>query len=166
MELTGQFPIHQAQVKRCIRCREEKVLTEFVKQSSLRDGYSSLCKACRRIRDRAAYTPEKGWRNYIKTKFGILPEDYDRMLAAQGGKCAICGRTDSKSLLDPDNNAAHGSINKLHIDHDHETGQIRALLCGTCNRGVGMFLDDPELVEEAARYLRQWKQADDVKDTA
>ena len=143
--------------KRCSVCREVKSLEEFVKARQKRDGYTGRCKACKSKKDRANYTTEKGRRGWLRQKFGITPEDYDQMLADQGGRCAICGREDSKSILNPNKPAAHKSIHRLHVDHDHETGQVRALLCGTCNRGIGMFLDNADLVYAAATYLRSWE---------
>ena len=62
--------------------------------------------------------------------YGITPEDYDRMLEEQGGRCAMC-RTD-----DP---GGHGGVKHFHVDHDHETGVVRGLLCDTCNRGLGTY---------------------------
>ena len=65
------------------------------------------------------------------------------MLAAQHGKCAICGG--NRSIKD---------TFRLGIDHDHATGRIRGLLCGNCNIGLGHFDDSPGLLEKAADYLR------------
>lgn len=72
-------------------------------------------------------------------EFGITREAYAEMEAVQGGRCAICGEVPEKSL---------------HIDHDHKTGQVRGLLCGHCNRGLGLFRDDPDRLKAAARYLK------------
>jgi hypothetical protein len=62
------------------------------------------------------------------------------MLAAQGGGCAICGRAPSTKI-------------SLHIDHDHETGRIRGLLCFVCNNGLGQFQEDPAVLRKAAAYV-------------
>jgi hypothetical protein len=59
------------------------------------------------------------------------------MLAAQGGLCAIC-------------KVAPGG----HVDHDHETGAVRALLCFNCNGGLGQFKDNPEVLHAAAYYVQ------------
>lgn len=71
-------------------------------------------------------------------KYGIRPAEYMEMLRVQRGKCAICN--------DPFGKAPH-------IDHCHETGVIRALLCYTCNVGLGSFRDEPLLLRMAAAYL-------------
>lgn len=79
-------------------------------------------------------------KSYLKRKFGITPERYDAMLAAQGGVCAICGRP-------PNSGAA------LHIDHDHRTNRIRGILCFRCNNALGDLDDDPDRLMAAAMYL-------------
>jgi hypothetical protein len=79
-------------------------------------------------------------RSYLKRKFGITPEQYDEMLAAQGGVCALCGRQPRDDI-------------SLHVDHDHRTGAIRKLLCFRCNNALGDLGDDPELLRAAAEYL-------------
>lgn len=66
------------------------------------------------------------------------------MLAAQNGGCAICSTTT------PDGNAR-----RFHVDHDHETGKIRGLLCHSCNTGIGKLRDDPDLLLSAVAYLRK-----------
>lgn len=74
-------------------------------------------------------------------KYGMTIEDYDRMFAEQNGGCAICGGTPTRT-------------EHLHVDHDHETGRIRGLLCDSCNLGLGKFRDDPDVLAKAAAYLR------------
>jgi hypothetical protein len=76
----------------------------------------------------------------LRWKFDITPEDYERMLAAQGGVCAICEQPSPRRV-------------RLDIDHDHETGEIRGLLCTWCNRAIGMLRDRPIIAAKAARYL-------------
>ena len=77
---------------------------------------------------------------YLMRTYGITKEAYDTMMTLQNGVCAICeGRYDDKK--------------KLAIDHCHDTGTIRGLLCNKCNRGLGMFEDDPTLLNKAVEYL-------------
>jgi hypothetical protein len=70
-------------------------------------------------------------------------DDYDAMLAAQSGGCAICGTPPSV-----DGRA-------LAVDHCHATGLVRGLLCRACNQGLGIFADDPQRLRKAANYLRR-----------
>ena len=80
----------------------------------------------------------------LKKAYGISPEQYDAMFDALGGACAICERVVA---------GKPPSRERLHVDHDHETGKIRGLLCGACNVSLGGFRDDPELLAAAIRYL-------------
>lgn len=89
---------------------------------------SRVCKECAR---RNAYIMR------IK-KYGLTVEQFEQMVEQQGDQCAICRRT---FTAEP------------HIDHDHVTGQVRALLCTTCNTGLGAFLDNPDLLQAAIDYL-------------
>ena len=88
------------------------------------------CKTCRGARQR-------------RGEYGISLEQYNEMFTSQNGCCAVCG--------------VHQSVLKqsLSVDHCHETDVIRALLCGDCNRGLGLFKDNPDLLEAAAAYLKQ-----------
>lgn len=79
-------------------------------------------------------------------KYGLTVEDYDRMLAEQSGRCALCGK--------PPNPNGVRAASKLHADHCHNSGRSRALLCLNCNHGLGCFDDDPDLLERAAAYIR------------
>jgi hypothetical protein len=69
------------------------------------------------------------------------------MLAAQDGRCVLCGAVPS-----PDGVKAAA---RLHIDHDHTSGKVRSLLCNGCNRGLGYLQDDPDLLRRAADYIEQ-----------
>jgi hypothetical protein len=77
---------------------------------------------------------------YLKYRFGITADEYDRLLDSQGSACAICGR-------------ACESGRRLAVDHDHQTGSIRGLLCRKCNCALGLLGDTPEGIAAALRYL-------------
>jgi hypothetical protein len=78
------------------------------------------------------------WTGNLKVKYGISPGEYRKLLNVQGGACAICQRTDQK---------------RLAVDHCHETGKIRALLCQRCNLVLGQVEDDPVLLEKMGQFL-------------
>ena len=81
--------------------------------------------------------------NIHKPKYGVTGEWYEQTFRAQGGKCAICNQT---------------SEVRFHVDHDHKTGRIRSLLCGNCNRAIGLMNDDPKKCRAAAEYLEKQNQ--------
>jgi hypothetical protein len=78
---------------------------------------------------------------HLRTNYGITLADEKKLLKKQKGKCAICKTVKF---------GRHRSI-----DHDHNTGQIRGILCGRCNSGIGMFREDVTLLTEAVKYLRR-----------
>ncbi len=86
----------------------------------------------------------------VQATYGLGPGDYATMLAAQHGGCAICSRPESEPTR------RGGSRHKrLAVDHCHDSGRIRGLLCTDCNVGLGCFLDDPELFRKAIAYLEK-----------
>ena len=90
------------------------------------------------------FTPSNRRRHNLKAHYNMTPEDYDLMLSFQGGKCKICGETDPKTRS-----------GRFNIDHCHETGHVRGLLCNPCNVGLGTFTDDISKLEAAIRYLSE-----------
>lgn len=88
---------------------------------------------------RAANKPAKRARK-LKRKYGLTPSTFDSMLADQGGLCAIC------KTGDPGKRG-------WHVDHDHQTGLVRGILCRECNLGLGFLGDTAETVAAAAKYL-------------
>jgi hypothetical protein len=81
-------------------------------------------------------------------KYGLTIEQYQARLAAQNGKCAICGK--------PPTPGGIKSASRLHVDHDHATKVNRGLLCSRCNPGLGYFQNDPALLQAAIDYLRRY----------
>ena len=151
-------------VKVCTGCGKTKPLSEFGKRKGVRDGRKSRCKECRKAsargyqaRNREKYNAyQRGYnarhketiadRKLMRT-FGITLADYDEMLEAQDGGCAICGTTPEE----------HGK--RLCVDHDHETGKNRGLLCDGCNVGLGRFRDSPAWLRNAADYLEAYNES-------
>ncbi len=135
--------------KVCTVCGEDKKLEEFYNRKASEDGKSYRCKKCDnearlkyKEKNYESHLLSQRRRNY-KCKYGITIEDYDNMLKEQGGCCAICGSSDSK---------CHGRMN-FAVDHCHETGKVRGLLCNDCNRALGLFQDSSEILDKAVKYL-------------
>jgi len=85
------------------------------------------------------------------SKYGLTQAEFEALLEKQGGKCAICNTTNP---VGEGNTTAKRSFS-FAVDHCHETGKVRGLLCNPCNRGIGFLKDSPELLETAAKYLRR-----------
>lgn len=77
----------------------------------------------------------------LKRKYGLTPEDYDRMLEVQGGVCAVCGEPEQ-------------ALRRLAVDHDHVIGKVRGLVCTHCNVAMGMLDDSPTKAQKVVDYLR------------
>ena len=122
--------------KKCCICEEHFSVDRFSASSIRADGLQSCCKDCELLLRRATQR-----KSDLRRRFGITELDYEKMLREQNGRCAIC------KTLPP-------SIKtKLHIDHDHKTGVVRGLLCHKCNTGLGMFMDNAEIMQSAIDYL-------------
>lgn len=142
----------------CSKCGVDKDLNEFYDIK-----HSKLCKECFKQRQREYHKANKQSCNkasrmyyknhkdkhkdyWFKKRYGISLEEYDRILEEQNGVCAICACLESDNKKD-----------LLSVDHDHETGQIRGLLCSNCNRGLGSFKDSLDLLDKAVDYLERNK---------
>lgn len=141
--MTGPKPTD----KKCSRCKEVLPRGSFYRNSSSPSGLSSYCKVCN-----ADYTREKRKRNpdqyteqQLQYGYGISLETFNEMYKKQDGSCAIC-----KSKPDY----------RLCIDHRHDTGKVRGLLCRTCNKAIGQLGDTPESVYKAYVYLKETHEED------
>lgn len=126
----------------CIDCGEEKVVEEFYWRSDA-GRFQSWCKVCKRLRDKAYRDDDPlAYRDKVmRRKYGIALAEFNALLAAQGDGCAIC-----TEAVNPD-------ANSLAVDHCHATGKVRGVLCGRCNKALGLFRDDPALLKRAVIYL-------------
>ncbi|EGJ4116078.1 hypothetical protein IHX65_004884 [Salmonella enterica] len=139
-------------MKHCSKCLENKALYQFPKKGKYKGKqlYRNVCCECYNEFQKkypsinTRYTPEQLKNYQLIANFGLTLETYKIMLAAQNDVCAICGETN------PDGTA-------LAVDHDHETGEIRQLLCRNCNTGIGLLKDNPELLIKASAYLMKHK---------
>lgn len=83
---------------------------------------------------------ERHKRTAALKRYGLTPEQYDEILEAQGGGCAVCGATEQRSGR------------RLNVDHDHKTGRVRGILCNRCNAYGMPVVDDPNWLERLLAY--------------
>jgi hypothetical protein len=124
----------------CKRCNVYKPITGFATNRLCLYGVEPVCKACKRLR-RLAYIaehPECVRRADLKYHYGLTIGEYHAMRVQQQGKCAICG----------------ASERRLVVDHHHATGQVRCLLCDLCNTMIGYAREDPAILLAGAAYPR------------
>lgn len=131
-------------MRTCTTCVVAKPLTAFGRDRTRGDGYRRSCKDCRaaamrarRADGRYAEAQTVHRRRHSLRAFGLTVEQYDEMLAAQDGVCAMCHEP-----------CATGR--RLAVDHDHQTGAVRGLLCGRCNTWLGIY---EAIKDRAAAYL-------------
>jgi hypothetical protein len=129
--------------KRCYRCKQTKPVGEFYRSNV--NYYQKECKECCKDRRSQWWRTEAGKRSSANTKlkqrFGITMNEYEKMLAAVNGKCEICGAENSYN--------GH----RLGIDHNHETGKIRGILCKSCNLGISALQENDSIIQSAAQYI-------------
>jgi hypothetical protein len=128
--------------KVCPSCGEEKPKEAFGSHAWNKDGLRSQCKVCRTEQERPGQ---------LKRKYGITPEQYDKMYQDQKGLCACCGQPET---------AIHwkGRKRTLAVDHDHVTGQVRQLICHRCNVVIGLTKENPDLCELLRSYILKHKE--------
>jgi len=153
-----KFPRPLPTEKRCGKCGETKPLDQYSLSrkatETQREVYRSTCKTCQAEQARAWFHANKErakdnrHAHAMRSTYGITPEQYQRMVDAQGGVCAICQKPET---------SVHGSGTqfRLAVDHCHSGGAVRGLLCQRCNRALGLFGDDVTLMEAAISYLER-----------
>jgi hypothetical protein len=169
--------------KRCSKCQTRKKLEAYYKDASRPDGLNPYCKPCLKDRRRSPtyrisnqnqsrkfrqQNPDKVkiWdrqrprrievpaklalrrrKIWLKRLYGATLEDYEKLFVAQNGLCSICQKPETFTQL--------GKVTNLSIDHCHQTGKVRGLLCRKCNFLIGQANDDPKILLEAVRYLER-----------
>lgn len=119
--------------KLCRTCGEIKPHSDWHRNSTASDGLATRCKACRAV---------QGRQGHLKRHYGLTETERDELVASQGGVCCICL-----------------AAVPAHVDHCHETGRVRGVLCFSCNAALGQFKDQPEVIRRAAAYVEgnAWK---------
>jgi hypothetical protein len=128
-------------MKRCADCRGVLPLADFVRNQGSKDGAGSYCRPCQNKRvNESRQRVHGGSRHYhLKRRYGIGADEVDAMIKAQFGVCPIC--------------LTWLASTRAHVDHDHLTGEVRAVLCFNCNGGLGQFRDQPDALRRAAAYV-------------
>jgi hypothetical protein len=144
--------------KFCPHCKEEKYFSDFGKDSTKTIGVSSYCKPCaisnrlknyknspekekEKLKQYYKKNKEKSRSYSLKNLYGLTLEQFDAMKNAQGGSCKIC-KTHESNLK-----------RRLFVDHCHETGYVRGLLCQSCNTMIGNAKDNILVLQSAINYL-------------
>ena len=139
--------------KKCWKCGETKHVGQFNKNRSKEDGMATECRECNRkimreysqrpgakekanARSQSHYINGRGRSLYLERTYGITDIDYDAMKKKQGGLCLLCEKK-----------------KKLVVDHCHETGRVRGLLCIACNLALGKLGDTQLSLQKAVDYL-------------
>ena len=152
--------------KHCGGCNTDKPLDDFHKNSSRKDGRSTQCKVCINTRNKVWYTKNKerhnalGKANYnangekyrdrnYRKKYGITLEQYNQILENQNGLCALCNQPETAM-----HRKSGGKLRELAVDHCHETGKIRGLLCTKCNVMISNLGDTIERAEKLVKYMK------------
>lgn len=155
--------------KMCPGCSKNKGIEEFGKSVSCRYGVRSRCRECRsaessrhyrdnwedrkRANDRwraknKNYYEEQSRNRHLLNTYGITSETYKKLHDAQDGLCAICKQPETKR-------SKNGKLLALAVDHCHDTGKVRGLLCCTCNSGIGLIGDTKDRAKATVAYLEK-----------
>lgn len=166
--------MNQVEVSYCSGCQQHLTLSSFGKDKYRSSGLTSKCKKCRnavgkkwclenpdkvkeinnknKVKRKEYYSQpdvklkyRKAW---VERTFNIPYSEYERMYDEQGGVCAVCKQPETSVKNE-----------HLSIDHCHDTGIVRGLLCNNCNRGIGLLKDSYEVLKNAVDYLFNFKES-------
>lgn len=133
----------------CSKCADFQPRDNFCKRASTPDGLDYYCRP-HRAASNNRYAPVGyayyGRDHHLKSTYGLSGADYDALLAAQAGVCAICRQ--------PETSQVKGKVKALAVDHCHQSGKVRGLLCKNCNTALGSLRDSIPLLENALAYLK------------
>lgn len=130
--------------KKCSGCKKIKLLSEFTKRKTSKDGYHCWCKLCtnKYAKNYIKQHPDraKKWdRKYnLKHRCGLQQDEFLQISKKQKGKCLICKK----------------KVVRLCIDHNHKTGKVRGLLCQNCNAALGMVDENINVLKDMIRYIK------------
>lgn len=127
--------------KKCTKCSEERPVERFAPNRKMRDGRESICNICRVAYHKQYYRDNPEARKkisqrkceaWLKKKYGLTPEQFEELFNAQGRKCRLCG-------TDEHGRTGNHQQSRWNVDHDHDTGRVRGILCHHCNVSLGHY---------------------------
>lgn len=130
-------------MKTCPSCKETKSITEYWKNQC-------YCIPCHKEKQRKVWnsrSPKRRLEQHLKYKYSFSFENFQVMWEEQKGNCAICSLTLPDLLIYEDRRRGYA------IDHNHDTGEVRGILCLNCNSLLGLSGDNPKVLESAINYL-------------
>jgi hypothetical protein len=125
-------------MKLCNKCKKIKSKSKFNKRIASLDGLQHHCRICSKKEHKKWHKENPS--NSLLRNYGITIEQKQLMVNAQNNCCAIC----KEPFI---------STKNTHLDHCHDTGKIRGILCASCNHGIGKFKDSPKLLQRAVHYI-------------
>lgn len=136
-------------IKKCSKCKRLLSLNFFHTRKDNASGYRSSCKECSSAQSKEYRISNNisSRNNALKLKYDLSEEDYNKILKSQNDVCKICKNSESQI------HHSTGVIQNLSVDHCHETGKVRGLLCHKCNTGLGAIQDDVEILQSMIEYL-------------
>ncbi len=143
--------------KRCVSCAETKAVSAFYRAAGTSDGWARSCRPCQSEKA-MAWTDANADRvlsAHLVRKFGITIDEFRAMEQSQGGLCAICRQPPTAGMGSEHRRQGRAVRPRLVVDHNHDTGQVRGLLCTPCNRGIGFLADSAKRVAAALVYLEE-----------
>ncbi len=139
------------ETRTCRVCGEEKnLLNDYYlsrKDPTLKSSYSYECKDCT-IKRTIKYNKENSVTvrsQFLKRKYGMTFDEFEAMLSDQNNACAICGTKEPSS----------GRDRRFHVNHDHKTGEVRGLLCKSCNIALGEVKENIHILQAMIEYLNE-----------
>ena len=156
-------------MKQCTKCLQVKSFAEFHNDKHKKDNLHTQCKECHSLRNKTKRKTDIVWREMqaqrakqyrekypdknrdtirnstLKAKYGITSKEYDTLFESQGYKCAVCGSS---------KNQVYG---KMPVDHCHNTGKVRGILCQSCNVTLGKVEEKEEILLALIEYLKKHK---------
>lgn len=130
--------------KQCTKCDKMKTQENYPNDKRNKDGKAAQCKSCVNMQSRIYYKKNPIVKNErLMRQYGINLQKYNELFSKQSGSCALCKKHQSDLKI------------ALSVDHNHETGHVRGLLCSNCNLLLGHAKDNVEVLKEAISYLTQ-----------
>jgi hypothetical protein len=132
--------------KFCSKCGQSRTAGEFYRDTKRHDGLQCWCKVCQKQKQKESYDFDSYKDRKLRSLYGITGETYKNLLTLQSSGCVLCGWTMTEDS------------EQLCVDHDHETGNVRQLICRKCNLALGHVNDRIDVLANMIAYLERHRK--------